>query len=175
VDEEGCRVTLAGTKSSPLPGGSTSAQPGRSRRRCSRTYPAGGPQHRRGDHAAALEGLLEKRLPRLEPAPGTPIVSDPSAPLAQTIDAVRRLDGSYMFIQGPPGAGKTYTGSHVIAALLADGKRVAVSSNSHKAINNLLAAVDKLMVERRLSVPAAKKSTAGDPDTRPAARASPTC
>ena len=95
--------------------------------------------------------------------PGEPIVSDASAPLAQTIDAVRRLDGSYLFIQGPPGAGKTYTGSHVIAALLADGKRVAVSSNSHKAINNLLEAVEEVLIENgHEAVRAGKKSSARD-------------
>ena len=118
-----------------------------------------------GDHRyRALEAFFEKQVPRLTGrTPGEPIVSDPSAPLAQTIDAVRRLDGSYLFIQGPPGAGKTYTGSHVIAALLADGKRVAVSSNSHKAINNLLEAVEEVLIENgQKHVRAGKKSTARD-------------
>jgi uncharacterized protein len=41
-------------------------------------------------------------------------------------------------IQGPPGTGKTFTASHVISALLARGKRVGITSNSHKAIENLL-------------------------------------
>lgn len=68
-------------------------------------------------------------------------------PLVQTISVVERMQDSYIFIQGPPGTGKTYTGSHLIAKLLQDGKRVAVSSNSHKAINNLLHAVDKRMIE----------------------------
>ena len=118
-----------------------------------------------GDHRyRAVEAYLEKQIPRLTGRkPGEPIVSDPSAPLAQTIDAVRRLDGSYLFIQGPPGAGKTYTGSHVIAALLADGKRVAVSSNSHKAINNLLEAVEEVLIENgQKHVRAGKRSTARD-------------
>ena len=121
-----------------------------------------------GDHRyRAVEAYLEKQIPRLSGrAPGEPIVSDPSAPLMQTIDSVRRLDGSYLFIQGPPGAGKTYTGSHVIAALLQDGKRVAVSSNSHKAINNLLEAVEKVLTEKNMkSVQAGKKSTASDEST----------
>ena len=48
-----------------------------------------------------------------------------------------------IFIQGPPGTGKTYTASHVILDLLKAGKRIGVSSNSHKAIVNLLGAVEK--------------------------------
>lgn len=48
------------------------------------------------------------------------------------------MDNSYLTIQGPPGAGKTYTGKHLIAELIKKGKKVGVSSNSHKAINNLL-------------------------------------
>ena len=41
-------------------------------------------------------------------------------------------------IQGPPGTGKTYTASKVIAHLLSHGKRVGITSNSHKAVLNLL-------------------------------------
>lgn len=43
-----------------------------------------------------------------------------------------------MDLPGPPGAGKTYTGKHLIAELLKRGKKIGISSNSHKAINNLL-------------------------------------
>ena len=61
--------------------------------------------------------------------------------LTSVIEAVRHLEGSYLCIQGPPGAGKTYTAKHIIARLLRDGKKVGIASNSHKAINNLLAGV----------------------------------
>ena len=122
-----------------------------------------------GDHRyRALEAVFEKQLPRLKGRKaGQPIVRDEHAPLEQTIDAVRRLDGSYLFIQGPPGSGKTYTGSHVIAALLADGKRVAVSSNSHKAINNLLRGVEEVLLKQgQRDVRAAKKCSRGDDSQR---------
>ena len=52
-----------------------------------------------------------------------------------------RLDHGTLPIQGPPGTGKTYVSSHAILALTRMGKRVAVTSNSHKAIDNLLTAV----------------------------------
>ncbi|MCH9714668.1 MAG: TM0106 family RecB-like putative nuclease, partial [Cyanobacteria bacterium] len=41
-------------------------------------------------------------------------------------------------LQGPPGTGKSTVTAQVIAQLAAQGKRVAISSNSHAAINNLL-------------------------------------
>jgi uncharacterized protein len=44
-------------------------------------------------------------------------------------------------IQGPPGAGKTYTGAKMICALAAAGKRVGVTATGHKVIRNLLDAV----------------------------------
>ena len=51
------------------------------------------------------------------------------------------LDSSALPIQGPPGSGKTFTGAHMIIALVKAGKRVGVTANSHKVISNLLTTV----------------------------------
>ncbi len=64
---------------------------------------------------------------------------------------VSALDQSYLFIQGPPGSGKSTIGSQVICDLLASGKRVAVTSTSHKAIHNLLHKVETCMQSRGVS------------------------
>ncbi len=71
---------------------------------------------------------------------GRPIATshDPALRLLEVIKAVRSLDNSYLTIQGPPGSGKTYTAKHLIADLLKQGKKIGISSNSHKAINHLL-------------------------------------
>jgi predicted RecB family nuclease len=53
------------------------------------------------------------------------------------------LNDSYLFIQGPPGSGKTYTGAHLILHLIERGKRVGVASGTHTAIHNLLTEVEK--------------------------------
>ncbi len=95
-------------------------------------------------------------------APGASLVAADEDLLAGSIRTALGLQEGYLFIQGPPGAGKTYTGSHVIAELLRQGKRVAVSSNSHKAINNLLAAVERVAKESGLAFQGAKKSTSED-------------
>jgi uncharacterized protein len=50
------------------------------------------------------------------------------------------MNGGCLVIQGPPGTGKTYTASCMIDSLLAAGKKVGVTSNSHKAVVNLLKA-----------------------------------
>src|SRR6266852_4637255 len=83
----------------------------------------------------ALLDILTRRAPRLKGrAAGLP-VRDPDEPLVHAVmRAVSDLDRGYLFLQGPPGTGKTYTAALAIVALLRDGKRVGVSSNSHKAI-----------------------------------------
>jgi hypothetical protein len=57
---------------------------------------------------------------------------------------VTELDGSYVAIQGPPGAGKTYTGAHLIYALIKAGRRVGITAMSHSAVENLLEATVSL-------------------------------
>ncbi len=72
---------------------------------------------------------------------------DPARLLTAAISAVHALDRSWLVIQGPPGAGKTYTTSHLILSLIRAGKTVGVASNSHKAIDNVLHAVEKRLAE----------------------------
>ena len=59
-----------------------------------------------------------------------------------TLDAARRLvlelDRSVLPIQGPPGAGKTYTAARMIVAAAGAGKRVGITATSHKVIAHLL-------------------------------------
>ncbi|HEX3465023.1 MAG TPA: TM0106 family RecB-like putative nuclease [Candidatus Elarobacter sp.] len=83
---------------------------------------------------------------------------------ADVADLALRLDRGVLPVQGPPGSGKTYTGAYVIASLLAAGKRIGVTSTSHKAINNLLAAVEDAVSARGESFRGVKKcdKTNGD-------------
>lgn len=58
------------------------------------------------------------------------------------MDAAKRiavsLDHSVLAIQGPPGAGKTYTGARMICELIRQKKKVGITAVSHKVIRNLL-------------------------------------
>ncbi|MGZ7080083.1 MAG: TM0106 family RecB-like putative nuclease, partial [Thermoanaerobaculia bacterium] len=74
-------------------------------------------------------------------------VAESGEPYKAATDILHRrpIEGSsYVFVQGPPGAGKTWWARDRIVELLAQGYRVGVASNSHKAIHNLLDEVEKI-------------------------------
>ena len=114
----------------------------------------------------ALLDILMRRAPRLKGrATGTPIRGANEPLTDAVIRAIMDLDHSYLFIQGPPGTGKTYTAAQAIVALVRAGKRVGVSSNSHKAINKLLLEVEKHAKAAGLRFSGAKKGNKDDPET----------
>src|SRR5262249_20876673 len=94
------------------------------------------------DVPGAARDLLMRHPPRRVADTGS-LVRDGES----TLDAAKRLalslDHSVLAIQGPPGAGKTYTGAHMIAELARCGKRIGVTANSHKVIRKLLQDVRK--------------------------------
>ncbi|HEX6138016.1 MAG TPA: TM0106 family RecB-like putative nuclease [Casimicrobiaceae bacterium] len=115
---------------------------------------------------AAVRALLRKDAPVLRGrAPGSTVLAGDGGLAGAALRAVAALDESYVFIQGPPGAGKTTTGSQLVLGLLEQGKRVGVTSNSHKAINNLLRAVEKGAQARGFAFTGVKKSSKQDPDS----------
>lgn len=93
--------------------------------------------------------------------PGLP-AQDGEAVLEAAERTVGLLDGHVLVIQGPPGTGKTFTASRVITELVQAGKKIGIASNSHKAINNLLAACGEAMAERGLAISGVK--VGGDAD-----------
>lgn len=112
---------------------------------------------------AAITSILRKEHPRLTGIKaGDAIIPPDVVPLEAAVDAVCRLDNSHVLIQGPPGTGKTFTSSHAIVELLKRGKRVGIASNSHKAVNNLLSAVEKQASQRGVRFNGIKKSSNED-------------
>ena len=79
--------------------------------------------------------------------------------IRETLDAIVNLDYSYLFIQGPPGTGKTYLSSHIIVALIQQGYKIGVASNSHKAIHNLIARVETVAAEQEVEFQGCKKGS----------------
>ncbi|HEY6354349.1 MAG TPA: TM0106 family RecB-like putative nuclease, partial [Burkholderiaceae bacterium] len=107
---------------------------------------------------AALEGLLRRELPRLRGrAAGEPIVAPTVDIMQGSIAAARTLDRTVLYLQGPPGAGKTHTGARVIVDAVGRGLRVGVMSNGHKAINHLLHGVIDAAREQGVRVSGCRK------------------
>jgi predicted RecB family nuclease len=85
----------------------------------------------------AIRDLLLRRAPRLSrgetiaPLPG----EEPKATACRVASA---LDHSLFAIQGPPGAGKTYTGARMICQLAKEGKTIGVTALSHTVIRKLM-------------------------------------
>jgi uncharacterized protein len=77
---------------------------------------------------------------------------------------VTQLRETVLAIQGPPGAGKTYTGGQLICDLVRAGKRVGITATGHKVIRNLLDAVAHEAEKRGERVRLAHKSKAGEED-----------
>jgi predicted RecB family nuclease len=98
---------------------------------------------------SATADLLAIRAPRVgKPLTATREIQPSAVTAASVSKAVAALEDSYLFIQGPPGSGKSTTGAHAICDLLAARKRVAVTSTSHTAVHTLLQKVERCMSER---------------------------
>jgi uncharacterized protein len=155
VDDEHGLLTLRRGKASadmPLPKALIPGQPihdKEQRNALSRLARA----HLDGAAPEAVRAVLERFLPR----------ADLSLP---PVDAVATLDRSYLFVQGPPGAGKTWQGAKMAVALMRSGKRVGVTSLSHKAIHKLLEEIEREALEQGFAFEGRKKSTDGNPESR---------
>ena len=72
-------------------------------------------------------------------------------PVDAAVRLCKHLEGGILPIQGPPGAGKTFTAARMICELVRLGKKVGITANSHKVIRHLIdktiEEADKLGVE----------------------------
>ncbi|WP_422001739.1 TM0106 family RecB-like putative nuclease [Reyranella sp.] len=125
-----------------------------------------------GEHVAAngIEGNGPYRAARdllLRVAPehgGQELQREDETPVEAAVRLAPQLAGC-LPIQGPPGAGKTYTGAQMICALVQAGKKVGVTANSHKVVRNLLDGVVEAARARRQTVRCIQKVSDTEADT----------
>jgi uncharacterized protein len=113
-----------------------------------------------GPHLAARD-LLMRLPPRIG---GKSIQVEGEVPLDAALRIAPKIAGGVFPIQGPPGSGKTYIGARMICALVAQGKTVGVTANSHKVIRNLLDAVLDAAEEMGVNVQCVQKPSEMEPD-----------
>ncbi len=114
-----------------------------------------------------LRDVLARALPRIERYDEGQVLQHGEFDLEGAKTLAAGLDKSYLFIQGPPGSGKTYNGARLILHLISQGKRVGVTSQSHSAIHELLAAVEVAADEdyQDLEFRGLHKASHRDPDS----------
>jgi len=100
-----------------------------------------------GPYLAARD-LLLREGPRVA---GQPLHREGELTVGAAVRLCAHLEGGILPIQGPPGAGKTFTGARMICELVRQGRKVGITANSHKVIRNLIdetiKAADELGVE----------------------------
>jgi uncharacterized protein len=94
-----------------------------------------------GTQYQAGRELLLGRPPRLRNSPFKMKRGETAVDFATRIGP--DLDRTVLAIQGPPGAGKTRTGAHMICEFVRRGLKVGVTAVSHKVIRHLLEEVLK--------------------------------
>lgn len=101
--------------------------------------------------------ILLNNNPRLQDS--LPTYSDL---VEKSIGWTELLDHSFLPIQGPPGAGKSYTASHIIFELIKKGKKVGITALSHKVIINLLKKVKEVADQHGYPLAALYKDSGKD-------------
>jgi hypothetical protein len=113
----------------------------------------------------ALRDVLRRCPPRISGrAQGMPL-QDGSPHVDDLKRLAEGLDSSCLFIQGPPGSGKTWTGAQLIVHLIGAGRRVGVAATSHKAIHNLLHEVETAAHEQDVDFRGWKKCSNDNPES----------
>ncbi len=113
-----------------------------------------------GPYLAARD-LLMRTLPRIG---GQQIQNEGETVLDAALRTAPTIAGGVFPIQGPPGAGKTFTGARMICELVKAGKTVGVTANSHKVIRNLLDAVMKAASDAGTDINIVQKPSEMEPD-----------
>jgi uncharacterized protein len=105
-------------------------------------------------HHGALSDFLFRRSPNIFGRECEQIFSMQNSNdiVSVATEAILNLNNSYLAIQGPPGSGKTYAAKNVIATLVKNGKRIGITSNTHKAINHLLIGAVEECLKRSINV-----------------------
>jgi len=110
----------------------------------------------------AARDLLLRRPPRLRGAALTDLMTSNQESTEVAKQVALALDYTVLPIQGPPGSGKTYTGSRMIVELVKNGLKVGVTAVSHKVISKLLEETCAAAREAGVKLKAIQKVDGGD-------------
>jgi len=105
--------------------------------------------------------LLMRCLPRAGQLAGADLVEAGEEIVDAAVRLAEMLDRSVLPIQGPPGAGKTFTATRVIVDAVRRGLKVGVTANSHAVITKVVDGVCELAEERGIRVSGVQRADEG--------------
>jgi len=107
-----------------------------------------------GPYQAARD-LLLREAPRVR---DEPLQCAGETTVETAVRLCEHMTGGILPIQGPPGAGKTFTSAKMICELVRRGKRVGIAANSHKVIRNVINATVKVADELGIPLQCCQKA-----------------
>jgi predicted RecB family nuclease len=110
----------------------------------------------------AIYDLLTRAIPRVAGLTAGAVIQPDDVTGDAIAELVRSLERSYLFVQGPPGSGKSTTGGAAIATLLQAGLRVGIVSHGYAAIQNLLHKVEEAALARGFTFAGLHKHSGDD-------------
>lgn len=114
-----------------------------------------------GDFKAARDLLL-----RCFPTQNGEVLQGASETVLEAaVRLTSELTSGILPIQGPPGTGKSYTGANMILRLISEGKKVGITSNSHKVIRNLIDKAVELALSSNVTLQAAQRMSSNETAT----------
>lgn len=124
-----------------------------------------GLDHKLSYHAA--KDLLMNRKPRLKDGTYGAEILQGESPVDAAVRIALNLDRSILPIQGPPGAGKTFTGAKMIIGLVKAKKKVGVTAISHRVITTLFEKVKEIADKEQTNIQFAHKISSSKLDYMP--------
>jgi uncharacterized protein len=110
----------------------------------------------------AARDVLLRRPPSVGQVRGASLQEPGESGVDAACRLIRAIDHGALAIQGPPGSGKTYTGARMVVRLVARGKKVGVSANSHRVIGNFLRHIEDAAAEAGIPMRSIQKITEDD-------------
>ena len=117
------------------------------------------------DGFEAIKSFLNRDIPSIKGKKSGEKIIDTENFTDEIPKVINNLNNSYLYLQGPPGSGKTYQAANAILELIKKNKKIAITANSHKVIHNLLERIEGLAKKQKHSFKGLKMGNVENEDT----------
>ena len=117
------------------------------------------------DGFEAIKSFLNRDIPSIKGKKAGEKIIETENFTDEIPKVINNLNNSYLYLQGPPGSGKTYQAANAILELIKKNKKIAITANSHKVIHNLLERIEGLAKNKKHTFKGLKMGNVENDDT----------